>query len=131
MPAESDMFRLGINYWPIRHAMAMWKHIDPTETAEDFARIAEGGFDCVRVFLLWEDFQPEPEAVSTARLEDLVGLADAAQAAGLALHPDPAHRGEDRFSAHDGRVDRPVGSDPPHGPEARTSTPPCPPGSSP
>jgi endo-1,4-beta-mannosidase len=60
LPAESVTFRLGINYWPIRRAMAMWKHLDPTETAEDFARIAEGGFDCVRVFLLWEDFQPEP-----------------------------------------------------------------------
>jgi endo-1,4-beta-mannosidase len=87
LPAESERFRLGINYWPIRRAMAMWKHLDPTETAEDFARIAEGGFDCVRVFLLWEDFQPEPEEVSTARLEDLVAVADAAQAAGLALMP--------------------------------------------
>jgi endo-1,4-beta-mannosidase len=65
----------------------MWKNLDATETAEDFARIAEAGFDCARVFLLWEDFQPEPEEVSTARLDDLVEVADAAQAAGLALMP--------------------------------------------
>jgi endo-1,4-beta-mannosidase len=87
LPAEAGTFRLGINYWPIRRAMAMWERLDAIETAEDFARIAEGGFDCVRIFLLWEDFQPEPEEVSTERLDDLVAVADAAQAAGLALIP--------------------------------------------
>jgi endo-1,4-beta-mannosidase len=87
LPAEAVKFRLGINYWPIRSAMAMWRHLDATEVAEDFARIAGAGFDCVRVFLLWEDFQPERDEVSTERLEDLVAVADAAQAAGLSLMP--------------------------------------------
>jgi endo-1,4-beta-mannosidase len=67
--------------------MGMWADLDTTETGEDFARIAEAGFDCVRVFLLWEDFQPEPEEVSTERLDDLVAVADAAREAGLALMP--------------------------------------------
>jgi endo-1,4-beta-mannosidase len=67
--------------------MRMWVNLDPTETEEDFARIAEAGFDCVRVFLLWEDFQPEPDEVSTGRLGDLVTVADAAREAGLALMP--------------------------------------------
>ena len=65
-------FRLGINYWPIRSAMAMWKHLDATGVAEDFGQISEAGFDCVRIFLLWEDFQPEPETVSIDRLDDLI-----------------------------------------------------------
>jgi endo-1,4-beta-mannosidase len=67
--------------------MAMWRHFDAVEVAEDFDRIAQAGFDCVRVFLLWEDFQPEPDEVSAGRLDDLVVVADAAQAVGLALMP--------------------------------------------
>jgi endo-1,4-beta-mannosidase len=80
-------FRLGINYWPLSSAMAMWRRFDAVEVAEDFACIAEAGFDCVRVFLLWEDFQPEPERVSLERLADLVAVADAARREGLDLMP--------------------------------------------
>ena len=87
MPSEAARFRLGINYWPTRRALGMWSDLDPAETREDFARIAAAGFDCVRVFLLWEDFQPEPDEVSTGRLDDLVAVADAAREAGLALMP--------------------------------------------
>lgn len=67
--------------------MAMWRRFDATEVAENFACIAEAGFDSVRVFLLWEDFQPEPDEVSADRLDDLVAVADAAQAVGLAIMP--------------------------------------------
>jgi endo-1,4-beta-mannosidase len=87
LPSEEARFRLGINYWPIGSAMGMWKQLDRGEVAEDLAQIAEAGFDCVRIFLLWEDFQPEPDEVSTERLEDLVAVADAAREAGLALVP--------------------------------------------
>jgi endo-1,4-beta-mannosidase len=65
----------------------MWSDLDPAETREDFARIAAAGFDCVRIFLLWEDFQPEPDEVSTERLDDLVAVADAAREEGLVLMP--------------------------------------------
>ena len=65
----------------------MWTKLDRSEVAEDFARIAEAGFDSVRIFLLWEDFQPEPGEVSTERLDDLVAVADAAREADLSLMP--------------------------------------------
>jgi len=87
LPSEEARFRLGINYWPIGSAMGMWKQLDRGEVAEDLARIAGAGFDCVRIFLLWEDFQPEPDEVSTERLDDLVAVADATRGAGLALMP--------------------------------------------
>ena len=87
MPSEEARFRLGINYWPMGSAMGMWKQLDRGEVAEDLARIAEAGFDSVRIFLLWEDFQPEPDEVSIERLDDLVAVADAAREAGLALMP--------------------------------------------
>jgi endo-1,4-beta-mannosidase len=65
----------------------MWTQLDRGEIAEDFARIGEAGFDCVRIFLLWEDFQPEPDEVSAEHLDGLVAVADAARAARLALMP--------------------------------------------
>ena len=60
---------------------------DGGETAEDFARIADAGFDSVRVFLLWEAFQPRADRVDPAMLERLVAVADAAERAGLDVVP--------------------------------------------
>jgi endo-1,4-beta-mannosidase len=80
-------FRLGINYWPSRSAMRWWSAFDPAEVEVNFERIAAGGFDSVRCFLLWEAFQPEPDRVDTAMLERLVSVADAAERARLALVP--------------------------------------------
>lgn len=80
-------FVLGINYWPIRKAMYWWKFFDLQEVKEDFQRIAGYGFKVVRIFLLWEDFQPEPQAASAAALSNLVAVADAASECGLSILP--------------------------------------------
>jgi endo-1,4-beta-mannosidase len=82
-----EPFRLGINYWPARTAMRWWTMFDEGETAEDFARIAAGGFDSIRMFLLWEAFQPEPDRVDPRMLERLVAVADLARRAGLDIMP--------------------------------------------
>jgi endo-1,4-beta-mannosidase len=86
-PDVSDPFRLGINYWPARTAMRWWTMFDEGETAEDFACIAAGGFDSVRVFLLWEAFQPEPDHVDPQMLDRLVTVADLAERARLDIMP--------------------------------------------
>jgi len=83
----SPAFRLGVNYWPARTAMAWWPRFDPAEVADDFARIAGSGMDCVRLFLRWEDFQPEPDAVDPVMLRRLVTVADSALDAGLSVMP--------------------------------------------
>jgi endo-1,4-beta-mannosidase len=74
-------FSLGINYWPRRSAMAMWQRFDPHEIADDMAHIAALGFDTVRFFMRWFDFQPTParmDGTMLARLEQVVGfIADA------------------------------------------------------
>jgi endo-1,4-beta-mannosidase len=57
------------------------------EVQRDFARIREVGFDSVRIFLLWEDFQPAPERVSEDALARLVRVADAAHGNDLSLLP--------------------------------------------
>ncbi|MGH2499206.1 MAG: hypothetical protein ACRDF0_03825, partial [Candidatus Limnocylindria bacterium] len=80
-------FRVGINYWPISSAMAWWRRFDRAEVERDFALIRAAGFDSVRVFLLWEDFQPAPGRVAVAPLAHLVAVADAAERAGLSLVP--------------------------------------------
>ena len=92
----SEPFRLGINYWPARTAMRWWTSFDEAETAEDFERIAAAGFDSVRVFLLWEAFQPEPEHVDPEMLERLVTVANVARSAGLHDHADAVHRAHER-----------------------------------
>jgi endo-1,4-beta-mannosidase len=84
---RSGRFRLGVNYWPARTAMGWWKDFDPSEVAADFARISASGFDSLRLFLTWEDFQPAPDRVDASMLRRLVLVADLAGAAGLAVVP--------------------------------------------
>src|SRR6266576_5941462 len=78
-------FRLGINYWPITSAMYWWNCFDEDEFARDAARIRAAGFDSIRIFLLWNDFQPAPDRISTDNLGNLARVADIAAAEGLSL----------------------------------------------
>jgi endo-1,4-beta-mannosidase len=61
-------FRIGINYWPARTAMAMWTNFDPQAIEQDFARIAAAGLRSVRLFLLWEVFQPDEDRIDREAL---------------------------------------------------------------
>jgi endo-1,4-beta-mannosidase len=78
-------FHLGINYWPITSAMYWWRRFDAAEFARDCARIRAAGFDSLRIFLLWEDFQPRPDQVSSGALRNLKQVADIAHDEGLDL----------------------------------------------
>lgn len=80
-------FELGVNYWPRRSAMYMWREFDPGEVREDMAHIAELGFDVVRVFALAEDFLPQPLTVDAQMVDRLVGVALAAVEAGVRVVP--------------------------------------------
>lgn len=80
-------FALGVNYWPSRTAMAMWEHVDRAAIAADLARFAAAGCDTVRIFLRWEDFQPDPRRVEEAALAHLRALLDDAAVAGLGVIP--------------------------------------------
>lgn len=78
-------FRVGVNYWPRRKAMSWWKDFDRAEVAEEFDVIAGLGLSLVRIFLLWEDFQPRPTMVAAAALADLETVCDLAAERGLGL----------------------------------------------
>lgn len=86
-PGGGEGFRLGINYWPSRTAMGWWQRFDEAETDDDLARIAQSGFDSIRFFMTWEDFQPAPDRIDTAMLNRLVAVADMAERAGLQVMP--------------------------------------------
>jgi endo-1,4-beta-mannosidase len=80
-------FELGLNYWPRRRAMYMWRELDLGEVNDDMAHIASMGFDVVRVFALMEDFLPGPLTVATGMVERLVAVSRSAKDAGLAIVP--------------------------------------------
>ena len=68
---DSESFVLGINYWPRRKAMYWWSDFDPGEVREEFSLLRELGIRLVRIFLLWDDWQPAPDHVSPAALVHL------------------------------------------------------------
>jgi len=84
---REDHFWVGINYWPREKAMYWWFDFDPSLVKRDFSQLAEYRFDLVRIFLLWEDFQPEINRVSVPALNHLVRVAGIANDVGLKILP--------------------------------------------
>ncbi len=80
-------FELGINYWPRRSAMYMWRELDMVEVRDEMAQISALGFDVVRVFTMAQDFLPEPLTVAADMVAKLVEVARAAKDAGLKVVP--------------------------------------------
>ena len=80
-------FELGVNYWPRRSAMYMWRELDIIEVRDEMAQIAALGFDVVRVFTMAPDFLPEPLTVAADMVAQLVEVARAAKDAGLEVVP--------------------------------------------
>ena len=81
----AEPFILGVNYWPRRKAMYWWSDFDAGEVREEFAIIRDIGLNVVRLFLLWDDWQPTPDTVSAECLNNLTAVADIAVENGLKL----------------------------------------------
>ncbi|MBN1965501.1 MAG: beta-galactosidase [Anaerolineae bacterium] len=79
----STPFVLGVNYWPRRKGVAWWSAFDAEEVREEFGIIADLGLQVVRIFLLWDDWQPEPDVVAADCLRNLGVVLDIAAACGL------------------------------------------------
>ena len=71
-------FILGMNYWPQKTAMFMWRQFDRSSIQEDVATIRDLGFSCLSIFPLWEDFQPKPKVVPPGMLDQLVEVLEMA-----------------------------------------------------
>ena len=83
--ATGDPFILGVNYWPREKAMYWWSDFDAGEVASEFDLMAELGLEVVRLFLLWDDFQPALDEVSEAHLGHLLTVCDLAADRGLRM----------------------------------------------
>lgn len=78
-------FHLGVNYWPRRKAMYWWSDFDAAEVQAEFALIRDLGLDLVRIFLLWDNWQPAPDQVNQQALQDLETVCQIAAELGLTL----------------------------------------------
>jgi len=67
--------------------MYMWERFDLDEIGEDMARIKGLGLDVVRFFLMWEAFQPQPNAMDATALRRFDAIMDRIAAAGLRAMP--------------------------------------------
>ena len=78
-------FLLGVNYLPRKKAVYWWSDFDAGEVQEEFSIIRELGLSLVRIFLLWDDFQPAPDKISPECLNNLVKVSDIAASLNLKL----------------------------------------------
>ena len=83
---ESNPFIMGVNYWPRRKAMYWWQNFDAAEVREEFQVIKELGLQFVRIFLLWEHWQPDPASVDKTALRNLEQVCDIAAELDLKLN---------------------------------------------
>ncbi len=82
---QDQPFTLGVNYWPRRKAMYWWPQFEADEVREEFETIASLGLSLVRIFLLWEDWQPTPDTVDQIALQNLETVCRIAGDLGLQL----------------------------------------------
>jgi len=69
---------IGFNYWPSSTGVRCWEHFNIHEWEQDFKSIHKHGYNAVRMFLLWQDFQPGPQSVNQKDLNRLKEVCDAA-----------------------------------------------------
>ncbi|MEU1072870.1 MULTISPECIES: beta-galactosidase trimerization domain-containing protein [unclassified Streptomyces] len=72
------LFCLGVNYFPSRAGCDFWRDWDPDVLDADFARMAALGFNTVRIFVFWADFEPAEGVYDPRMTERLRELADLA-----------------------------------------------------
>jgi hypothetical protein len=84
-PVRTERFVIGVNYWPRKLGLDLWRRFDVDVVQEDFALLSELGVGQAKINLVWEDFQSKPESLRCAALAHLLALCDAASAENLKL----------------------------------------------
>jgi endo-1,4-beta-mannosidase len=80
-------FICGVNYWPRKTGVHMWKEWDAKSIDAEFRQMAELSLNACRVFLLWEDFQPAPDVISEQAMAKFHELVEISRAHGVGLIP--------------------------------------------
>ncbi len=80
---------VGFNYWPPESGTDCWMdaHWSIAPFRRDFREMAAQGFNCVRFFLRWPEFQKTEDTVEAVALARLAEVGAEARAAGLHLIP--------------------------------------------
>jgi len=84
---DPERFTIGVNYWPPKTGVYWWQMFEAADLERDFSLLAEYGFEAARIFLMWEDFQPEIHTVSVRDLDRLVQVANTAHDQRLRILP--------------------------------------------
>ncbi|MCC6492580.1 MAG: beta-galactosidase [Pirellulales bacterium] len=99
----------GVNYFRPGQGWApqLWKNFDAEATRHDFARMKQYGVNCVRVFLTYGSFLPEPGRVPAEALAKFDEFLALAEEAGIYVHPTgPDHwEGMPAWAAEDSIAD--------------------------
>lgn len=66
---KSQKFALGCNYWASNAGTYMWRNWDERVVENDLKRLSECSAKVLRVFPLWEDFQPITRLVGSDSAE--------------------------------------------------------------
>lgn len=85
--AGQPFIPVGANYWPASCGVEMWQAWPREEIIADLDAMAGLGFNAVRFFLRWADFEPERGAYDETMWERLDWLLAACIARGLHPHP--------------------------------------------
>jgi endo-1,4-beta-mannosidase len=82
---KTQTFQIGVNYLSARSGIRFWRELDSGELREDLDRLAEWRLNPVRLFLMWEHFQPDHDTINLKALKRLHSVADCAAERGLKL----------------------------------------------
>jgi hypothetical protein len=82
VPFGVTYYRPGTGWAP-----QVWNQFDPDATRNDFARMKSVGVNCVRVFLSYHSFYPQPGTLNSVGLKKFDRFLDIAEAAGIYVQP--------------------------------------------
>lgn len=82
-----NKFIIGANYWPRNYGIDMWKRWNKEEIKREFMEAKTLGLDALRINLLWEDFQPQPDIISEDAIKKFDELIEICHDVGIKIAP--------------------------------------------
>jgi len=84
---EKPFWPIGFNHWPSSTGVHCWNQFNAEEWREDFLLMQARGYNTMRMFLLWEVFQPEEDRIDESMIAKLQQVCAIAQEIGVWLVP--------------------------------------------
>jgi len=84
---QKRIIPIGANYWPASVGVEMWQKFPGEEIRHDLATMKSLGLNCLRFFLRWQDFEPEPGVYDEAMFDKLRQILRWCQERAIWAHP--------------------------------------------